>query len=334
MNGSRKYTGIELAEILQVPRTTVNEWLVRFPQYIDFQVQGKRKVYTDASIEVLKEISELKGKGLSSFEIEEELAKKHPIRGEEIPKDGDKGIKAKDGHQAPEDAQAHGEQLIIRNSMNEMGCMIKDALLQMNRRIDELEKSNERAADRASRWYLFSLAMFVVLVLSGIFAAVKLDRAAKEKLALSAEKQRIASDLDLKNIRIKDNEEDIFKLEKNLEILKKGMDEQKKEFEKTLEDMRNNADKAKEAEILRERDKFAGERLEMMKKLEEVSKSRDQFNVLVLQLQQQSYEQSIAIKNLSEKAAAQTPAPVSAPVPEPQPAPQPHTQPQDQHPPQ
>jgi len=33
-------------------------------------MQGRRKMYTDASIEVLKEISDLRNSGLSSFDIE------------------------------------------------------------------------------------------------------------------------------------------------------------------------------------------------------------------------------------------------------------------------
>ena len=31
-------------EVLGVPRTTVTDWLVRYSSYIDYKIQGKRKV--------------------------------------------------------------------------------------------------------------------------------------------------------------------------------------------------------------------------------------------------------------------------------------------------
>ena len=82
MGTEKKYSVIELAELLGVPRTTINDWLSKYSMYIDFTVQGKRRVYTDSSLAVLKEISGLRNSGMSSVDIEAELAKRHPVRAE------------------------------------------------------------------------------------------------------------------------------------------------------------------------------------------------------------------------------------------------------------
>ena len=82
MENSKKYTLSDLADLLMVPRTTINDWLTRYSQYIDFKIQGKRKIYLDSSVDVLREISALRNNGLSSFDIEEELAKRHPVHAE------------------------------------------------------------------------------------------------------------------------------------------------------------------------------------------------------------------------------------------------------------
>ena len=54
MNEKKAYTIVELAEALNVPRTTLNDWLTRFYQYIECETSGKWKVYFDTSLEVLK----------------------------------------------------------------------------------------------------------------------------------------------------------------------------------------------------------------------------------------------------------------------------------------
>jgi len=70
-----KYTVIELSEQLGVKRTTVNDWLTKYAVYIEYTVQGKRRIYSSGALAVLKKVAELRAKGLSSFEIDAELAK-------------------------------------------------------------------------------------------------------------------------------------------------------------------------------------------------------------------------------------------------------------------
>ncbi len=74
-----KYTVIELSELLGVKRTTVNDWLAKYAVYIDFSVQGKRRIYSDSTLTVLKKIAELRGQGKSSFDIDSTLAKLYAV---------------------------------------------------------------------------------------------------------------------------------------------------------------------------------------------------------------------------------------------------------------
>ena len=85
MKNEGRFSGSDLAEMLKVPRTTINDWISRYSQYIEFKLQGKRRIYTQASADVLKEISDLRDKGLSSFDIEAELAKYRPVHAEQLP---------------------------------------------------------------------------------------------------------------------------------------------------------------------------------------------------------------------------------------------------------
>ena len=106
MDDLKKYTVMELAEIIGVPRTTINDWLTRYAQYIDFKMQGKRKIYTDAALTVLKEISGLRDKGLSSFDIEEELAKSHPVHGEVTTPEEERKQEQHEAQKMPEGARS------------------------------------------------------------------------------------------------------------------------------------------------------------------------------------------------------------------------------------
>ena len=81
-NQNNFYSVSDLAAKLNVPRTTINDWLKKFDRYIDFEIRGRRKVYTEASLDVLKIISASKDKGQSIAELEKELAAKCAVRPE------------------------------------------------------------------------------------------------------------------------------------------------------------------------------------------------------------------------------------------------------------
>ena len=82
MKENQVYLVSDLAQELNVPRTTVNDWLKRFDRYIVYVMSGRRKAYGTPALEVLKEISKLRNEGVSNSGIEEVLSRKYPIRPE------------------------------------------------------------------------------------------------------------------------------------------------------------------------------------------------------------------------------------------------------------
>ena len=184
MGTEKKYSVIELAELLGVPRTTINDWLSKYSMYIDFTVQGKRRVYTDSSLAVLKEISGLRNSGMSSVDIEAELAKRHPVRAEpELPEAApSSSVPQKDGekvsHSSPpvaQDPAAKKEnefQLIAQRQSEELGKVIGETFQNMALRMEELERLNRAQNSRTKVW-MGVTAFVMVLLLTGAYFSYK-----------------------------------------------------------------------------------------------------------------------------------------------------------------
>lgn len=80
MKNRKTYIIADFVKILDVPRTTLKDWLVRYDQYIESETRGHRKIYFDSSLNVLEEIRDMrKNDGLSAEEILDELSKRHPV---------------------------------------------------------------------------------------------------------------------------------------------------------------------------------------------------------------------------------------------------------------
>ena len=76
------YSAAGLATALGVPRTTINDWLTRYENYIDSETIGKRKVYSANTLAVLQEVASLRDAGKSGPEIEVLLADTHGVKPE------------------------------------------------------------------------------------------------------------------------------------------------------------------------------------------------------------------------------------------------------------
>ena len=74
------YSIAALAAELQVPRTTVNDWLSRYADFMDSELSGRRRLYTARTLSVLREIAALRDQGSSGAEIEDLLARRHGVR--------------------------------------------------------------------------------------------------------------------------------------------------------------------------------------------------------------------------------------------------------------
>jgi DNA-binding transcriptional MerR regulator len=67
------YSVAALAAALNVPRTTVNDWLTKYESFIEASAVGKRKVYSSQTLTVLQEVAKLRDMGKTGAEIEAAL---------------------------------------------------------------------------------------------------------------------------------------------------------------------------------------------------------------------------------------------------------------------
>ena len=79
MKNRKTYIIADFVKTLGVARTTLKDWMTRYEEYIEFEVRGHRKIYFDSSLDVLKEIAEMRGNGKTASEIMIELSDKHPV---------------------------------------------------------------------------------------------------------------------------------------------------------------------------------------------------------------------------------------------------------------
>ena len=209
MATGKKYSVSELADLIGVPRTSINDWLSRYTQYIDFKLQGKRKIYLESTVKVLKEISELRNSGLSSFDIEEELVKRHPVHGE-VSGPGD--ATAESSTDEPPEQFA----MIARQQTDEIAKLISDHLQNIALRIDDIETANRQANSRANRWYGFAIILALVLLIVGLIATVKIEKGLqknskleKKNLSLNNQLDNADKAIDLRETELKKSSEKV-----------------------------------------------------------------------------------------------------------------------------
>jgi len=279
MDNEARFSASDLAEIVKVPRTTINDWISRYSQYIDFKLQGKRKTYTQASVNVLKEIAGLRDKGLSSFDIENELAKRHPVHAEQLPP-----VDEQPAQQNPAQEAAPGENqppagsgneeyaLIVKKQTDEIGRLIGEQLLNMSKRLEDLEHANRLASARTSKYYILTIFLIFIFAIMMAVAAFQLASSMQENKNLKSINNQFSSELskseqELEKITFKLNS-DKEQFSSNIKKLETQLEDQKKEFDSSMQTKLSDAEQKKEAEIRQLRDKFAAERLELLKKLE------------------------------------------------------------------
>ncbi|MBU8902827.1 MAG: MerR family transcriptional regulator, partial [Victivallales bacterium] len=79
MDSNKTYIIADFVKILDVPRTTLKDWMTRYEEYIEFEIRGRRKIYFESSLLVLKEIAKMRKNGQASSEIILALSCKHPV---------------------------------------------------------------------------------------------------------------------------------------------------------------------------------------------------------------------------------------------------------------
>ena len=313
MGTEKKYSVIELAELLGVPRTTINDWLSKYSMYIDFTVQGKRRVYTDSSLAVLKEISGLRNSGMSSVDIEAELAKRHPVRAEpELPEAApSSSVPQKDGKKENE------FQLIAQRQSEELGKVIGETFQNMALRMEELERLNRAQNSRTKVW-MGATAFVMVLLLTGAYFSYKqvmlFSRANTELKQEAVDTNQQLQMLHRQSIELVAGTKGF---RDNIALLEKQLKEQQETFEKNINSVKQNFEKVqqehqsrlsaereknsallkmKEAELALEKEKFAAERLKFLRDMERMSSDNENIvNELKKKIEEQKTDEKKAV---------------------------------------
>ena len=305
MNEKKAYTIVELAEMLNVPRTTLNDWLTRFYQYIECESRGKRKVYFDTSLEVLKEISELRNAGLASLDIEAELAKRHPVHAEIAPPSLEEPENSNDQPQSDDTQEMMPP--VVRKQTEEIGRMLGKELQNIAERLEASKNQSKSFARKTMRWYILALLLIVAMGATAIIVSIK----AAELLKLQDNKidssRVILGKIDLQNNSIvkelqqreqliaKQNQ-DLQRMgtlldknstdyQKNIEKLQQELNKQREDFKAMVDKASKNADTKTSAELAAMKDYLAKEKLDYIRKVEELSKETAERAAKIEQLQ-------------------------------------------------
>lgn len=310
-----------------MPRTTINDWVQRYAQYLSFEMQGKRKLYSDRAIEIIQEINQLRESGLNSFEIDDALVKNHPLKPEIADDD-----ECPPRHPAPEEktaAAAPGEDfaIIARRQTDEIARLISDQLSNLTHRLDELEQENRQLGRNSGKWLrLTALIVFVVFAAGGVLLW-QYNRQVEDNVKLHVQHSNAINLIDEKDKNLDAQTNHIETLSKTLSMTRKqheeGLQKLRQNFEAEKTQLKTKTEAEAEArlqavrlEIEAIRERAAQERLALLEQLTDLKTGNTEKSEIIKQLQQQTVQMSSAIEKLTQSIEEEkTPAPVAAPTP-------------------
>ena len=335
MSEEKTYLASDLVTELGVPRSTVNDWLTRYADYLESEPRGKRRVYTARSLEVLRHVAELRNNNASSFEIEQRLTGMFGVQPEV-------SVPAPNEPAAPSPEVPAEENLpMARPMFDEMNTRIAGEFGQLAEKLTRFEA--ERRAFSRRLWWMFAVVFFIfalaVLLLG--YCAYYLYGELNERTAEADRKTARLTDSSLRlellqqenEIRRKQAEEKTRQqvdelsmvldknrayFRQNLEKLSGELAEQRKQYETQLAQMEKNAAAQNELQLRKAREDFAREQLEKLKEI-----SRQQGELSVLRQKQDAREQEIAAlkkqlaeleKELAEEKKKNLQPPASSPA--------------------
>ena len=163
------YLASDLAAELQVPRTTLNDWLTRYAAHLEFELRGKRKIYSPRSLDVLKAVAALRDSGLGAFEIENELTAKFGIRPEvdEPPAPTETPSAA--------ESSASADTAVIPSAQPALPALPTEAdWAKLSAMIEELQ---ERRQSAVRRFYWIMAGLLLTVILAGTWLTGKVYQA-------------------------------------------------------------------------------------------------------------------------------------------------------------
>lgn len=338
MNSYKCYLVSDLASELNIPRTTVNDWLKTYGPYLESELRGKRKVYPERTLHILQEIKTMRDNGASPNVIEQDLAQRYGIRPEPVlPAEEQRTEAPPVPAEAPAPAQAvHTSDALV---------LPDPELKELFQRMLEQDRERQNMVRRSARRFmtvilLLLLALAAGLVLLAWHFSLKLAHAeslaaqrqhtADQAIAAAAqhlteirklqenarnESAKHASQLEKLTVTLdrtrQDYQQETAKLSRELEANKKAADA-------ALQAMKKDESTRREAEIAELRRTFAAGQQALLKQYESEKAAR-----IEAEAKRSNAESQLNIlrkeKEQLEQKAASLPAPAETsanPVPE------------------
>ncbi|MBQ9788292.1 MAG: MerR family transcriptional regulator [Lentisphaeria bacterium] len=281
MESKQSYSVSELAAILNLPRTTINDWLSKYARFLDTELKGKRKVYSANSLAVLKDIANFRNNGIQLPDIDKLLEDKYGIHGEIQ----DENLTDKSDENKQNDGASSSSELPAQTvNSEEMTILVKNQFEELLLRMEEVNKSRNSAIRRANAFLAMLFILLFVLLGAGGFLGLKMfaisvqsDNAAQKaelKRDYTAMQKNLTDKFIENNRQISDLSEktsaDLENIVSNLnnknDELKKELDAQRLELKKLLEELKAE-NKNLEAEAIKKREEYAAKQLEILENM-------------------------------------------------------------------
>ena len=184
---SNTYSVAALAAALNVPRTTVNDWLAKYENFIDASAVGKRKVYSEQTLAVLQEVARLRDQGKTGAEIELALEQSHGVTPEITPEKGAAETAVPNPAPEPEKVNAVPD----NDNQSQLPAVKKfeENAMELANFIAELRKEQVQSRKR-SRLTAFMLFIVIIVLAAALAAAVHTVRMQFAERKLEAAKMQ------------------------------------------------------------------------------------------------------------------------------------------------
>ena len=182
---NQTYSAAALAAQLNVPRTTINDWLSRYEDYIDVEMLGKRKVYSRRSLEVLQTVQRLRDEGKSGSEISVFLSQNYGINPEVSVESAAAAAPAEEPV-VPPTPEMIGDFTAVENDLENPQLpalqQFERSAMELTSFIAELREQHQKSV-RRSRTVIFLMLVLIVLLLgaaAGLVQAVRMQMAERQ----------------------------------------------------------------------------------------------------------------------------------------------------------
>ena len=183
MSSNKSYLVSDLAAELNIPRTTVNDWLKIYGPYLESELRGKRKVYPERSLRILQEIKTMRDNGASPGTIEQDLAERYGIRPEPVLPAAEPAAEGTVAENAPAQPQTPAAALVLPDP----------ELKELFQRMLEQDRERQNAVRRSARRFMTVFLLLLLFLAAGLVLtawhfSLKLARAE----SLAAQRQHTA----------------------------------------------------------------------------------------------------------------------------------------------